>query len=435
MLRSTLCTGESLPTGHSKETVCQPCHQKLTMLATARPIPLDFRPSKAVNTSFLNDTVLSSGSDTDSFDESPALGAPPLALLKARPELVLFLDKFWAVSSAPFSGVFSPAAVQALGWDASEFPPNVRVEEDKGALRYVGPVGTNSARSVRALDALPKPSWNTVTTKILPAPPKKKSLFRKKQPLPTILKHTTVFEPFTDPFLLANGEECTMERMVSYFEVNLLSWEETTVGVEAGEQSDPDDEQVPLIAIGLTLHSFDWENALPGWGSQSYGYHGDTGATMRNDKKKIDYGPSFGAGDVVGCGIDYDTRCIFFTLNSKFLGNAFVLTSDQLKNGSWIPTVGLDSHVAVQYNVQGPFTFDLRQYCEDEPPVAKEAVEEGKETSVETEEASVNSKTLALQAGDVSVAVPDEGVAVVEETPVFAEEISAIAEEVSVMEI
>jgi len=72
------------------------------------------------------------------------------------------------------------------------------------------------------------------------------------------------------------------------------------------------------------------------------------------------YGPEFGVGDVVGCGVDYLSSEIFFTLNGSYLGIAFTDVA-----GTLYPTVGVDSLCAIDLNFgEEPFRFDLAQYMQ-----------------------------------------------------------------------
>lgn len=72
------------------------------------------------------------------------------------------------------------------------------------------------------------------------------------------------------------------------------------------------------------------------------------------------YGPRFGAGDTVGCGLDYARREIFFTLNGEYLGVAF---EDVMAHAPLYPTVGIDSLHPVSLNFgEAPFDFDLDAY-------------------------------------------------------------------------
>ena len=114
-----------------------------------------------------------------------------------------------------------------------------------------------------------------------------------------------------------------------------------------------------VVAVGLSSSRFLSNHRLPGWDSESYGYHGDDGNIFHGHGRQIAaYGPKFSVGDTVGCGINYRTKSIFFTLNGKFLGNAF----DGVI-GDWYPTVGIDSNCDVTFNFgRVPFQFDLLRY-------------------------------------------------------------------------
>ena len=48
----------------------------------------------------------------------------------------------------------------------------------------------------------------------------------------------------------------------------------------------------------------------------SYGYHGDDGNKFFNGENDS-YGPTFSAGDIVGCGYNTVKQEIFFTKNGK----------------------------------------------------------------------------------------------------------------------
>jgi hypothetical protein len=60
---------------------------------------------------------------------------------------------------------------------------------------------------------------------------------------------------------------------------------------------------------------------MPGWEPDSYGYGADDGCLLlgnSNNPKK--YGPPYGNGDVIGCGINFHKNHIFFTKNGNHLG-------------------------------------------------------------------------------------------------------------------
>jgi hypothetical protein len=84
------------------------------------------------------------------------------------------------------------------------------------------------------------------------------------------------------------------------------------------------------------------------------------------------YGSPYGPGDVVGCGLDYRSKEIFFTLNGEYLGVAFKVGEEGGEEGGGegggakaplYPTVGIDSLHPVQLNFgEEPFVFDLQAY-------------------------------------------------------------------------
>lgn len=61
---------------------------------------------------------------------------------------------------------------------------------------------------------------------------------------------------------------------------------------------------------------------MPGWEPESYGYHGDDGHIFNQSQTGRAYGPKFGSQDTVGCGINFQSRQIFFTKNGYYLGQS-----------------------------------------------------------------------------------------------------------------
>ena len=128
----------------------------------------------------------------------------------------------------------------------------------------------------------------------------------------------------------------------------------------ANDEQDESEYSLPeVVAVGLSSSRFLSNHRLPGWDFESYGYHGDDGNIFHGHGRQVGaYGPTFSVGDTIGCGINYKTKSIFFTLNGKFLGNAF---EDVV--GDWYPTVGIDSKCDVTFNFgRIPFQFDLLRY-------------------------------------------------------------------------
>ena len=59
--------------------------------------------------------------------------------------------------------------------------------------------------------------------------------------------------------------------------------------------------------------------------SQSYGYHGDDGNAYNCSTTGVKYGPTYTAGDVVGCCVNFVDKIIFFTKNGRKLGLFWML--------------------------------------------------------------------------------------------------------------
>jgi Ran-binding protein 9/10 len=107
------------------------------------------------------------------------------------------------------------------------------------------------------------------------------------------------------------------------------------------------------------------------------GYHGDDAGLFHGagTSRLTQYGPKFGCGDTVGCGVDYIQEQIFYTLNGRFLGYAFNLADrDNSIAKILYPVVGVDTTSLVRVNFHGPFCFDLHQMLKDQEPTVLAAL-------------------------------------------------------------
>lgn len=114
-----------------------------------------------------------------------------------------------------------------------------------------------------------------------------------------------------------------------------------------------------MIGIGFSSPKASVER-LPGWEQESWAYHGDDGKSFFGESQGQGrpYGPTFGVGDTVGCGVNFSTGSAFFTKNGNFLGNAF----HELRNVKLYPSVGMKKQPPVHLKAnfgQEPFMFDI----------------------------------------------------------------------------
>lgn len=130
------------------------------------------------------------------------------------------------------------------------------------------------------------------------------------------------------------------------------------------------------IAVGFSTGEASLER-LPGWETHSWGYHGDDGKMFFGEHSGRTYGPTFGAGDVIGCGVNFNSCHAFFTKNGQDLGICF---RELKKDMVLYPTIGMkkQSGALVTANFgQRPFVFDIGDKMQTERAnVSKEIAKE-----------------------------------------------------------
>ena len=154
-------------------------------------------------------------------------------------------------------------------------------------------------------------------------------------------------------------------RLTSYFEITLHAPLEEHANTAAGT----------CVAIGAGSARFPLLGRMPGWDAQSFGWHSDDGKRFHRSGVGQPFGPAYGVGDTVGCGIDFSdtlprsSSCppqlgrgkVFYTLNGQLVGYAF--TGVDVSEPQW-PLVGIDTPHPVSVNFGAnmqhqPFAFDL----------------------------------------------------------------------------
>lgn len=174
------------------------------------------------------------------------------------------------------------------------------------------------------------------------------------------------WRPFVAPFVTREMMTAVhlTPRFVSYFEVSILEpkTEGNNMAETATPQSTSSTRPSDCVAVGLATDSFDWHVRMPGWDASSYGYHGDDGGIFHSSGGMLrKFGPSYGRGDVVGCGIDHVAGGIFFTLNGVFLGYAWTGLPQEMLQQDFYPVVGIDTNdfIVTNFGTQ-PFVYDLK---------------------------------------------------------------------------
>lgn len=74
-----------------------------------------------------------------------------------------------------------------------------------------------------------------------------------------------------------------------------------------------------VIGVGF-CHEASPYTGMPGWKKGSWAYHGDDGKLFLDGGQGVQFGDTYGAGDVIGCGSDMDNDEFFFTKNGTRVG-------------------------------------------------------------------------------------------------------------------
>jgi hypothetical protein len=125
------------------------------------------------------------------------------------------------------------------------------------------------------------------------------------------------WRPFVAPYV-DQDRSIQVTHWMAYYEVTIFS----------REKNDDDKEDAPLpsalrpsntpneyVVVRIATKYIHVHSCMPGWDKQS---HGDDGGIFHSSGGMVNrFGPRFGSGNTVGCGIDYVSQGIFFTLNGK----------------------------------------------------------------------------------------------------------------------
>ncbi|KAI7893566.1 concanavalin A-like lectin/glucanase domain-containing protein [Mucor mucedo] len=105
-------------------------------------------------------------------------------------------------------------------------------------------------------------------------------------------------------------------------------------------------------------------NRFPGWEEHSWGYHAENGKVYSGPGTEKSYGPSYGTGDIIGCGVDFRDMSAFYTINGIYLGIAF----DDIYETDIYPFVGFKTageKIEANFGTK-PFLYDIKQHRANE---------------------------------------------------------------------
>lgn len=296
-----------------------------------------------------------SAADAVTIDADLGGGLSELALLPLRPE---------SFPASMLTQFFSELRIQAVG-----------VPESAASclsFRYTGRPGGN--RAVVADHAFPVESRH------------------RYDPPSAPFLHVLPAVAAAGPGAPASRQRRLGLRMTAYFEVALSPPGGGERRAAAGGAPFAFDDEQGCVAVGLARRGFPLSGVMPGWDSFSVGYHSDDGHVFNGSGIGRHFGPTFGRGDVVGCGIVYlgtshcplrlqrrrrepegsgapasrslaefvpgDSPCVFFTLNGALVGHPLPIDVRH----AWHAVIGMDVPDLISVNFgAAPFRFPLRE--------------------------------------------------------------------------
>jgi hypothetical protein len=274
----------------------------------------------------------------------------------------------------------------------SELKAYKDANSDSLLVRFTGQVGTGD-RCIRGNHPLPRPvnlkrrdvDWTRAPKAAIAAEKNPSLLDLLRRGAKAVAGGSMkTWRPFVAPHLDKDGSIQLTPRMVSYYEVSI---KEALTSDNNAEDADEDfpapvvrrhlhrggEPVSDCVAVGLATSSFHLQSRMPGWDCLSFGYHGDDGGIFHSSgAMEKRFGPSFGSGDTIGCGIDFAEQSIFFTLNGNFLGYGWKgIDMDYLQNDLY-PVVGIDTRCPIECNFGAkPFQFDLSSFIMQHGDVVK----------------------------------------------------------------
>ncbi|KAK3491457.1 CTLH/CRA C-terminal to lish motif domain-containing protein [Neurospora crassa] len=243
---------------------------------------------------------------------------------------------------------------------------------------FAGNTGNTESRSVTLHTKLPSGIHRGVALNLIERPPASAEFEDAVSPLPTRWnsddKDHTV-EVFGDGYEVkytgSKGSEheagairadnpMPMQCGVYYFEVMVFS--------KKREEN--------IIAIGFETRKAQLSR-FPGWEGESWAYHGNDGKIFASGSNSgRSYGPTYGAGDTVGCLVNFRTNQVLFTKNGEELEIAFKDPSFRDPTKSFYPAVGLKrpgDHIWVNFG-QIPFQYDIDGYMKKQQKMVTDKI-------------------------------------------------------------
>lgn len=120
----------------------------------------------------------------------------------------------------------------------------------------------------------------------------------------------------------------------------------------------------PQISVGFCRDGAQLSK-LPGSEGYSWGYHSQDGKRF-DCTSPNNAGPTFGAGDIVGCGLNFATSSIFYTKNGVLLDphtTIYLRNNQRLQDMDFYPCVGFKPSVSIKVNFgEEEFLYDVSHY-------------------------------------------------------------------------